>query len=151
MTESRQAAISAAGAALQRYQRSVQRFDDAVGRALGVNAADMRSLDRLSEGSCTAGELAAATGLRPAATTALVDRLSERGLVRRRTSPEDRRRVLVELTPEGRAQVWAAYGPLVEEGAVLLEGIDTEQIVAMGALFERMTAVTDLHRARVEG
>ena len=136
---------------MQRYQRTVQRFDDAVGRALGVNSADMRCLDHLSEGPRTAGELALATGLRPAATTALVDRLSARGLVRRVPSPGDRRRVLVELTEEGGAKVWEAYGPLVTEGVDILDGITTEQLVAMEALLEKMSALTDRHRMRVEG
>jgi len=147
----RQDAIAAVGGAMQRYQRTVQRFDDAVGRALGVNAADMRCLDHLSEGPRTAGELALATGLRPAATTALVDRLSARGLVRRVPSPGDRRRVLVELTEEGAAKVWEAYGPLVTEGADILDGITTEELVAMEALLEKMSALTDRHRMRVEG
>ena len=151
MAASRQDAIAAVGGAMQRYQRTVQRFDDAVGRALGVNAADMRCLDHLSEGPRTAGELALATGLRPAATTALVDRLSARGLVRRVPSPGDRRRVLVELTEEGGAKVWEAYGPLVTEGADILDGITTEELVAMEALLEKMSALTDRHRMRVEG
>jgi DNA-binding MarR family transcriptional regulator len=150
MPPSRQDAVAAVGGAMQRYQRTVQRFDDAVGRALGVNAADMRCLDHLSEGSRTAGELALATGLRPAATTALVDRLSERGLVRRVPSDGDRRRVLVELTDEGRARVWQAYGPLVDEGAGMLDGIGTEELAALEALLERMSALTDRHRERIE-
>jgi DNA-binding MarR family transcriptional regulator len=150
MTRQRQEAIAAVGGAMQRYQRTVQLFDDAVGRALGVNAADMRCLDHLSEGPRSAGELARATGLRPAATTALIDRLSDRGLVRRVPSDGDRRRVQVELTEPGRAQVWKAYGPLVEEGADIFDAISTDELIAMEALLERMSALTDRHRIRIE-
>ena len=71
------------GAALQRYQRSVQAYDDAVGRALALGPADLRCLDWLADGPKTAGMLATATGLRPAATTALIDRLEAKGLVER--------------------------------------------------------------------
>ena len=48
MARTRQAAIEQAGRAMQRYQRSVQSFDDAVGRALGLGPADLRCLDILS-------------------------------------------------------------------------------------------------------
>ena len=92
MDAPRQALVEELGVAMQRYQRSVQVFDDAVGRRLGLNPTDLRCLDWLADGPKTAGELSDATGLRPAATTTLVDRLSRRGLVRRRPSEGDRRR-----------------------------------------------------------
>ncbi len=76
----------ALGDAMQRYQRSVQAFDDTVGRRLGLGPADLRCLDWLVDGPKSAGQLSVATGLRPAATTALIDRLAKRGLVRRRRS-----------------------------------------------------------------
>ncbi|WP_198425582.1 MULTISPECIES: MarR family transcriptional regulator [Microbacterium] len=149
VSRSRQAAIQDAGVALQRYQRSVQAFDDAVARMLKVGPADLRCLDWLSEGPRTAGELAVAAGLRPAATTTLIDRLSERGFVRRVPSPDDRRRVLVELTEEGRRRIWEAYGPLVEEGQSVFDGVTIEQLDTLRGLLDAMTAMTDQHRARV--
>ena len=101
MTKSRQAVIADAGNAMQAYQRSTQAFDDAVGRALGLNPTDLRGLDWLVDGPKSAGELSAGTGLSSAATTTLIDRLEEQGFVRRVADPTDRRRVLVEMTPEG--------------------------------------------------
>ncbi len=146
---SRQQAIADVGTAMQRYQRSVQAFDDAVGRRLGVGPADQRCLDWLSEGPLTAKELATATGLRPAATTALIDRLEAKGFVRRTPSPGDRRRVLVELTEVGRDRVWEAYGPMVAEGQRLFDGHSVAQLDALTDLLERMTALTETHRDRV--
>jgi DNA-binding MarR family transcriptional regulator len=49
-----------------------------------------------------AGHLAEAAGLSPASATRVVDRLEERGLVRRQRDRDDRRCVLVQLTAEGR-------------------------------------------------
>ena len=83
MPASRQDLVDQLGLAMQRYQRSTQAFDDAVGRHLGLNPADLRCLDWLADGPKTAGHLAEATGLRPAATTTLIDRLEGKGLVRR--------------------------------------------------------------------
>ena len=134
---------------MQQYQRSVEAFDDAVGRVLDLGTADRRCLDWLTEGPRTAGELAVATGLRPAATTALVDRLSERGLVRRVPSATDRRKVLVEMTDAGRELTWSAYGPLVEEGQGLFAGMTVAQLEAMRDLLREMRDLTDRHRDRV--
>ncbi len=150
MVRRRQAAVGELGLALQRYQRSVQSFDDAVGRRLGLGPADLRCLDWLADGPKSAGELAAATGLRPAATTALVDRLSARGLVRRTASQVDRRKVLVETTPEGQALTWEAYGPLVVEGQSLFDGTTIAQLDAMRDLLDTMRELTDRHRGRVD-
>src|SRR4051794_17139108 len=107
---------------MQRYQRSVQAFDDAVGRRLGLGPADLRCLDWLAAGPKTAGELARGTGLRAAATTALLDRLERRGLIERLPDEADRRRVLVRMTPTAEQQVGAFYGPLVVEGVDVFEG-----------------------------
>src|SRR6188472_3682112 len=131
MATSRQAAIAAAGDALQRYQRSVQAFDDAAARRLGIGPADLRCLDWLVDGPKTAGELSRATGLRPAATTALIDRLAQRGLVERVASQRDRRQVLVQMTARGHATTWEVYRPLVEEGASLLGGLSEDELDLM--------------------
>jgi DNA-binding MarR family transcriptional regulator len=135
---------------MQRYQRSVQLFDDAVGRVLGLGPADLRCLDVLVDGPLPAGELSRATGLRPAATTTLIDRLADRGLVRRVPSVADRRKVLVELTEEGQRRTWELYGPMVEEGQRGLTSFTVAELERMRVLLDRLTELTDRHRARVE-
>jgi len=134
---------------MQAYQRSTQAFDDAVGRALGLNPADLRGLDWLADGAKTAGQLSAGTGLSSAATTTLIDRLEERGLVRRVRDEGDRRRVLVEMTPDGARQVGRFYGPLVTEGAHLMDGIPTAEIERMTRWLDDARELTDRHRDRV--
>jgi DNA-binding MarR family transcriptional regulator len=146
---SRRQLVGELGWALQRYQRSVQAFDDAVGRALSLGAADLRCLDGLADGPKTAGALAALTGLRPAATTALVDRLEARGLVERVRDEADRRRVLVRMTDEGARSTSAFYAPLVDEGAALFGSMTVAELVRMRDLLEAMRELTDRHRERV--
>ena len=146
MAPSRQAAIHAAGTALQRYQRAVQAFDDAVGQRLGLGPSDLRCLDWLVEGPLTAGQLSRAIGLRPAATTALVDRLERDGWVRRVRSDSDRRRVQVEMTEEGLQRVGEIYGPLAAEGPETFRAWTVADIQRLTDLLERMTSVTDRHR-----
>jgi DNA-binding MarR family transcriptional regulator len=138
------------GLAMQRYQRSVQAFDDAVGRRLGLGPADLRCLDWLADGPKTAGELARATALTPAATTALVDRLVRKGFVERYRSDEDRRQVLVRMTTEGTKRTMGFYGPLVREGQRQLKDVSDRELRLMHRYLETITEMTDRHRARVE-
>jgi DNA-binding MarR family transcriptional regulator len=86
---------------VRRSQNATDRFDQAVADALGLNRTDMRCLDVLQrEGPVTAGRLAEATGLTTGAMTVALDRLERSGYARRVRDGADRRRVVVELTPD---------------------------------------------------
>ena len=135
---------------MQRYQRSVQAFDDAVGRRLGLNPTDLRCLDWLADGPKTAGQLAEATGLRPAATTTLVDRLSRRGLVRRLPSETDRRQVLVEMTEQGVRAHLGVLRPARGRGPASCSPTSAPRSwPRMRDLLDAMRDLTDRHRGRV--
>jgi DNA-binding MarR family transcriptional regulator len=54
------------------------------------------------DGPITLGALAAVERVQPPTITAAVGRLEQRGLVQRRTDPDDRRVAWVEIRPEGR-------------------------------------------------
>jgi DNA-binding MarR family transcriptional regulator len=151
MAGSRQDLVEALGLAVQRYQRSTQAFDDAVGRRLGLGPSDIRCLDWLADGPKTAGQLSKATGLRPAATTTLIDRLVAKKLVERIRDDSDRRQVVVQMTEEGQARTWALYGPLATEGQQLLAQMKTSDLELMLHQLESMRELTDKHRARLEG
>jgi DNA-binding MarR family transcriptional regulator len=151
MAPSRQDLVQALGLAVQRYQRSTQAFDDTVGRLLGLGPSDLRCLDWLADGPKTAGQLSKATGLRPAATTALIDRLVAKGLVERIRDDTDRRQVLVQMTEEGQARTWEFYGPLAIEGRRQLSRMRSSDLELMLRQLESMRELTDKHRARLEG
>ena len=149
MSKSRQALIAEAGNAMQAYQRSTQAIDDAIGRALGLNPTDLRCLDWLVDGPKSAGQVSEATGLSSAATTTLIDRLEQKGFVQRVRDPGDRRRVLVELSPEGAERVGRYYGPMVREGSELLRNLSAEQIEVMRDWLVAARELTDRHRVRI--
>ncbi|MDQ6895821.1 MAG: MarR family transcriptional regulator [Actinomycetota bacterium] len=128
----------------------MQAFDDTVGRRLGLGPADLRCLDWLVDGPITAGQLSAATELRPAATTALIDRLTTRGFVRRTRSATDRRAVLVEMTELSQARTWEVYAPPVRDGQPILDGVTIEQLQIMGDCLHRITDLTDTHRGLLQ-
>jgi DNA-binding MarR family transcriptional regulator len=78
---------------LVRRLRAEHRFPLLHGAVLG-------RLDR--EGPWSIGDLAVAEKVRPQSMAQTVTELEQGGLVRRHSDPADRRRVLVELTDEGR-------------------------------------------------
>jgi DNA-binding MarR family transcriptional regulator len=151
MARKRQELVDALGLAVQRYQRSTQAFDDTVGRRLGLGPSDVRCLDWLADGPKTAGQLSKATGLRPAATTALIDRLVAKGLVERVPDDIDRRQVLVQMTEEGHARTWELYGPLAVEGREQLARLRISDLELMLHQLESMRELTDRHRADLGG
>jgi len=69
----------------------------------GLSLEEFMVLDELEEsGPCVMRDIATALSIPPSTATGIVDRLVERQYVRRAHSDRDRRRVVVELTPEGR-------------------------------------------------
>ena len=96
---------------IRRSQSATDRYDQAVADAVGLNRTDMRCLDVIErEGRVSAGRLADVTGLTSGAITTVIDRLERAGYARRTTDPSDRRRVLVELTPESALHSGQYYG-----------------------------------------
>ena len=85
-------------------------------------------------------ELARRLELKTAATGKLVDRLEQRGLVERRRDPDDRRAHRLVATGKS-VELLGRLGPLSE--AVrnrVLDGLDEEELRALGAMLERIKA-----------
>lgn len=141
--------IADVGAATQAYQRATQALDDEVGRALGVGPADLRCLDWLVDAPRSASELARRVGLTPAATTSMIDRLERKGFVRRTSDPDDRRRVLVEMTQEGQQRTWELYEPMVAEGAPLLEGCTVAELELLVKHLTSIREITERYEERL--
>ncbi|MEP6631338.1 MAG: MarR family transcriptional regulator [Lapillicoccus sp.] len=149
MPTTRQSLVAQLGGAMQAYQRSTQAFDDQVGRRLGLNPTDLRCLDWLVDQDRSARELAEATGLSSAATTAMIDRLEARGFVRRTRGDADRRKVIVSMTPEGRARTNEFYLPLVMEGMDILDRLTVAELRSMVTHLVAIRDLTDRHRRQL--
>jgi DNA-binding MarR family transcriptional regulator len=97
----RQQLYAELGGEVRASQRATDIVDDLVCELLGINRTDARCLDILEQdGSMSAGDLAQASRLTTGAITAVIDRLERAGYARRVPDPADRRRVLVEPTPQ---------------------------------------------------
>jgi len=89
--------------ALQRATHATQQGLSAQLADLDLTSAEINALANMADGRArTVSELVAAVGTRPTTLTSVLDRLERRGHVTRGTRPDDRRAVLVELTPTGR-------------------------------------------------
>ncbi len=127
-TEQRDAAV-AAGAALELAVSSLLRWatrSDVRRSLLSPESARLSSTDTwllgriVGHGPMRLSDLAGWQGVDKSTMTAQVQRLERRGLVRRRSDADDRRAVLAEATPKGRAmhemnrtQAGAVFGTLV--------------------------------------
>jgi len=117
--------------AIMRWQDATQAYDEAVGARLGLIAAERHCLGLLYGGPQSAGAVAAATGLTPAAVTALIDRLEARGLVTRTRSLEDRRKVVIEATELTRELSERYYGPIAREGEKVVAGFSDAELAVV--------------------
>ena len=145
----RQELMDALAAAVRAYQRSTDALDDTVADRLGVNRTDLRCLDWLFDGPLSVGQLAEATGLSSAATTALLDRLEKKGFVRRVRTATDRRKVVVEMTDEGQGLASQLYGPLAARGAAMLERYSDAELSLLRDYLIAARELTDTHCVRL--
>jgi DNA-binding MarR family transcriptional regulator len=134
------------------HQAANDAFDEVAYQKLGINRTDGRCLDIVqNQGRLTAGRLAQLSGLTTAAVTAVLDRLERAGYARRVRDSDDRRQVMVELTPlmgERGAQIW---GPLGKEAHAEIGRLSVEQLELVMEFFERGRAVNERHLERVRG
>ncbi|PSK92098.1 MarR family winged helix-turn-helix transcriptional regulator [Taibaiella chishuiensis] len=114
----------------QQYAYTSIQMHEAVGRKAGLTGTDHKYLGFLIEkGQMTAGELATLTGLTTGAVTGLIDRFEKKKLVRRRLSPDDRRKVIIEPLTKN---IMALLEPLYRDFRA-----GTEQLIASFPAKER--------------
>jgi len=74
-----------------------------------------------------------------------IDRLAEKGLVRRIPDPEDRRGILVELTDQGRELIDSALISHVENEARLLQPLSREEQSTLTVLLRKWLSTLEHH------
>lgn len=118
--------------AVRANQLATDKMDDAAARGMGVNRTDARCLDIVERlGPVTAGNLSRDAGLSSGTATAVIDRLVEKGYVRRVADPDDRRRVLIEKTAKLEEMSRRFYGPLAAHTGPLVERFSVAEIEAI--------------------
>ena len=124
---------------LRRNQLLTDLLDEGAAAYFGINRTDQRAIDAIDQhGRITAGELARELRLSPGAVTTIVDRLERAGYARRVPDPEDRRRVLIEVTPIVAELSARIYGT-PEEGLAEQAGRWTEEEAEVLLRFQQVT------------
>jgi DNA-binding MarR family transcriptional regulator len=128
---------------------------DAVEKAtaalLGLSAPDARCWHLLQQhGPMTAGAIANALGLTSGAVTAMIDRLERGGHVQRVRDTVDRRRVIVDVTPDARRRSAELYKPLASGLRERLARYSQEEQELLCEFLRWDREQLDRHRARLE-
>jgi DNA-binding MarR family transcriptional regulator len=114
---SRESTIAGIIDEIRRNQRLTDMLDEGAAELMGINRTDARALDVIHQhGRVTAGELARELRLSTGAVTAVVDRIERAGYARRVADPDDRRRVLIEVTAavhEGAQELYGSWEDVI--------------------------------------
>lgn len=133
--------------ALRRILRATEFNARSLARASGLTPSQAVALQFIKQrGETTPTEIAAHASLKQATVTALLDRLAERGLIRRCRDEKDKRRILVRLTGAGEEALAAspdALQQLFEQRFARLP--DWEQASIIAAL-EKVAALMGAER-----
>ena len=139
------------GNLIRASQVSADKFDDVASEVLGINRTDHRALDVLERlGPITAGKLAEEAGLSPAAMTSSIDRLEKAGIARRVADSSDRRRVLVEVTPEAVKRAERIYAPMQQAFIEQTAHYSVKDLEVLHDFLERGEELSAKHLERIK-
>jgi DNA-binding MarR family transcriptional regulator len=148
----KQSAAERAALAAAAYGDAADAVDQAVADAIRVNRTDLRILGVIYQhGPTSAGRLAAAVGLSPAATTEAVQRLVARELLARDTDPADRRRAVITVGAGGVGLAERFYGPVGEAAQALLERYADAELAVIADFLERARDLQLAEARRIRG
>ena len=122
-------------------RRAVQRYQGIFARLIpGLTTMQFAALVRLDQqGAMSQNHLGRAASMDAATVKGVVGRLEALGLVIRRADPDDKRRLTVGITPEGRALVGQTYGPAVQAMDQGLAPLTAAERMTLMALLSRLT------------
>ena len=122
--------------ALRQILRATEMNSRALAKAVNLSPTQLIMLQTLSrENGLSPGAVARQLSISQATVTALIDKLSARGLVERQRDETDKRRVFVTITDDGRAAMASAPDQLQENFLTRFEGLpEWEQSFLIAAL-----------------
>jgi DNA-binding MarR family transcriptional regulator len=147
---SRHALIAALREASVRLSNHNGFYTDAAAARLGLNRTDVDCLSILFlEGPITAGRLAEVTGLTTGGVTGILDRLERGGFVRRESDPDDRRRVIVRVSPAQGRRLIDLFAPMQQAMDDLYEQYSEDKLAVLLEHTERSLALIQEETARL--
>jgi len=133
--------VEAAVDRMSKIMKYLDRATEGNVKVFGLNVGEFKVLLRLREAKdeTTAGALADMLDLSPSAMTNRLDRLEEDGLVSRARDTEDRRSVLVSITPRGEEVVGQAVERQAKEESSLLAVLSATDQRRLNALLRALS------------
>jgi DNA-binding MarR family transcriptional regulator len=146
---SKQSAVERAARAAAEFGDAADAVDAAAAVVFGVNRTDLRLLGAVRHGPLTAGQVASAVHLSPAAATTAIQRLVARGYLTREPDPDDRRRAVVALTASAHELAERVYGPVGEAGMVAFRRWTAAELELIADFLERGRALQLAEAGRI--
>lgn len=117
-------------------------------RANNLPLTDVRALICLLDAErsghpATPGWLGEQLGLTSASVTALVDRMEASGHVQRQRHPQDRRSVLLEVTPEAVELGWSFFGVLISNAIAKIDARSEEEMNTISSFIADLRQVVE--------
>lgn len=123
--------------AVQLFAARLVLFQEVAARQLGLTATELKCFRLVQAGqAATAASLVAETGLTPAALSAIVDRLVEKGFITREQDAADRRRWLLKTVPGSPERAEAVYRDHGERVDAILTRYEPEQFDFLMSFFD---------------
>ena len=130
--------------ALRQIQRRTEQASKKLAAQAGLTPSQLLVMQILAErGEISAGEVSNLTQLKHATITSLVDKLVARGLAARRRCEEDRRRVWLQLLPDGETAITSAPDLLQETFQARFDSLPDWQQSMLVSSLERIAALLD--------
>ena len=125
-------------------------FHSTAGDILGVNVTDMKCLDAMIlNGTMTPTELSKHTGLSSGATTAMIDRLENAGLIRRRPHAVDRRGTTLVLTQTATRKLAELFESMGRAMNDLVGGYSERELLVLADYFAKVEALWRTEREKL--
>lgn len=137
--------VQAVVQALRRITKSIHEFSKAIDRQFGITAPQLWALRTISSlGGCSAGALASRLCVHPSTVTGVIHRLTEKGLIDRQKRPDDRRAVILTLTPAGKRLLERAPHPAQGQLVAALRELPAEDVARLRATLEHIVDAMEL-------
>lgn len=130
---------------LRRITKAIHEFSKAVDREFGITGPQLWAMRTINEmGGCSAGDLAARLCVHPSTITGVIQRLEDKRLIDRQKRPDDRRAVVLTLTPAGKKLLERAPHPAQGQLIAALSQFPPEDVTKLRGMLDHIVEAMEL-------
>ena len=131
--------------ALRRITKAIHEFSKAVDREFGITGPQLWAMRTISElGGCSAGDLASRLCVHPSTITGVIQRLEDKRLIDRQKREDDRRAVVLTLTPAGKKLLERAPHPAQGQLVGALSHFPPEDVSKLRTMLDDIVGAMEL-------